>query len=463
MGLFYIYRDCVPLFFIMTPEEIRKLSLTELLSRDGFSCDCGKTHSVGNVRVLIESGAIEKIPSLLEEKGLKKPFVLSGHDTYLAAGEKVVSVLEKAGIRCSKYVYPTSPVLPTEETVGSLMMHYDFTCDCIIAVGSGVINDTGKFIARATGHEYFIVGTAPSMDGYASASSSMERDGLKVSIDTTFAHTIIGDLDILAEAPMHMLVSGVGDMLAKYISLVEWRIAHLLVGDYYCPVIAALVENALQKVVEAAPGLVTRDKDAVAKVMEGMVIAGLSMSYAGVSRPASGMEHYFSHIWDMRSLAFPEAKHDLHGIQCGYATLLSLKVWDFIKTLTPDREKALAYVRSFDPDEWNQKLLSFIGPGAQAMVDLEKKEKKYDPEKHAVRLEKIIENWDEIMKIASGLPAYEDVLTLMEAIGAPTSPHDIGYTDDEIFTTFTMTKDIRDKYIGSRLLWDLGELDNMKF
>ena len=44
----------------------------------------------------------------------------------------------------------------------------------------------------------------------------------------------------------------------------------------------------------------------------------------------------------------------------------------------------------------------------------------------------------------------------MEQIGAPTSAADFGVTPEQVRTTFTMTKDIRDKYIASRLLWDLG-------
>ena len=47
----------------------------------------------------------------------------------------------------------------------------------------------------------------------------------------------------------------------------------------------------------------------------------------------------------------------------------------------------------------------------------------------------------------------------MEALGAPTDVHYLGYTDQQVAEAFRMTKDIRDKYIASRLLWDLGLLD----
>ena len=443
----------------MSPEEIKTVSLEDLVALGQFHCGCGKDHSAGIRKVVICSGAIGQLPELLEELGCRKPFLLSGHDSYAAAGKRVEQALEQAGMSYGKYVFLHSPVKPTEEAVGSAVMHFDYSCDCIVGIGSGVINDTGKLLAHATGRLYLIVGTAPSMDGFASATSSMDMDGLKVSLDSTNAQAIIGDLDVLSQAPMHMLLAGVGDMLAKIISLAEWRIANLLVDEYYCPVVSALVENALNRVLSASGKLLTRDKEAVAAVMEGLVIAGLAMKYAGLSRPASGMEHYFSHIWDMRSLAFPDAKADLHGIQCGIGTLYSLKVYDYIRHIKPDRQQAMNYAAAFSLEEWNQELRRFIGPGAEAMIEGERREGKYDLSKHADRVDRIIAHWDEIQEIVSALPSYEQIRTQLEALGAPTDVHYLGYTDQQVAETFQMTKDIRDKYIASRLLWDLGLLD----
>ncbi len=443
----------------MTVNEIKSLPLEKLIELGAFECDCGKTHSVGTKRVIIEEGAIDRLPELIHECGAKKPFLLSGTASFAAAGERVCAALERAGIPYTKYILPGDPVKPTEATVGSAVMHFDYSCDLVIGIGSGVVNDTGKLLSAISGRRYIIVGTAPSMDGFASATSSMDRDGLKVSLDSTFAWAVVGDVDVLAQAPMRMLQAGVGDMLAKYISLTEWRIAHILVDEYYCPVVAALVETSLDRVVSAAPKLLQRDHDAVKAVMEGMVIAGMAMKYAGLSRPASGMEHYFSHIWDMRSLSFEDAQADLHGIQCGIATLYSLKVYEYIRTLTPDREKALRYVEAFDLGAWNLRLLSFVGEGAEAMIKAETREGKYDKEKHRTRLDRIIDNWDELLKLIDTMPSYDSVYALMKSMDAPLTAGEFGYTNEQIKTTFTMTKDIRDKYIASRLLWDLGELD----
>jgi glycerol-1-phosphate dehydrogenase [NAD(P)+] len=47
----------------------------------------------------------------------------------------------------------------------------------------------------------------------------------------------------------------------------------------------------------------------------------------------------------------------------------------------------------------------------------------------------------------------------MQMIGAPVSAESFDVTPEQMRTTFMMTKDIRDKYIASRLLWDLGLLE----
>ena len=342
-------------------------------------------------------------------------------------------------------------------------MHFDYSCDAIVGIGSGVINDTAKMIARATGLKYIIVATAPSMDGFVSGTSSMDRDGLKVSLPSRAAWCVLGDLDILCNAPMHLLLAGVGDMLAKITSLTEWKLASVIVGEDYCDVIAALVQRALDQVMKQAGKLLERDPEAVRSVMEGLVIAGIAMNYAGVSRPASGTEHYFSHIWDMRSLAFEDARFEQHGIQAGLGTLYTLRAYrTFLEgNYRPDRERALAYVKSFSVDAWNRQLLAFIGPGAEAMIEGEKKEHKYSPEKHEARFAVIEKNWDLILDIIGTLPSPDEVKMLMESIGFPTSAAVIGYTEEQVKTTFMMTKDIRDKYVGTRLFWDLGVLEEI--
>lgn len=441
--------------------KYEEMSIGELLRQDGFECACGKRHYAGVEQVYIEENAILRLPEILKKLGVKKPFLLSDVNTWKAAGEKVASALSGAGYAFSGFSFQEAHVEPDERAVGLAAMKFDDSCDAVIGIGSGVINDVGKILSHLSGREYLIVATAPSMDGYASATSSMALEGLKVSVNSRAPRVIVGDLSVLCQAPMHMIQSGIGDMLAKYVSICEWRIAHVLVGEYYCETVASMVRRALKKCVDAAPGLPARDPQAIAAVMEGLVLGGMAMKYAGLSRPASGVEHYFSHVWDMRTLAFG-TPGDLHGIQCAIGTLLALRVYEQVKALRPDREKALAHARAFDLEAWNAQLRGFIGPGAEAMIRGEQKEGKYDLKKHAARLEKIIADWPELLRIMDEeLPSYASVKALLQGLGAPTEPEQIGITPEEVRKTFPMTKDIRDKYVVSRLLWDLGELDDV--
>ena len=421
-------------------------------------CSCGKSHDIPLPKVIVKSGAILELKEIIAEYDGKKPFILADVNTYASAGKSVCDILDKSNIKYSKYVFNNKGLEPDENAVCSAIMHFDSTCDLVIAVGSGVINDIGKILANTAKLPYIIVGTAPSMDGYASATSSMSVDGLKVSLPSKCADVIIGDIDILKNAPMKMLQAGLGDMLAKYVSIAEWRIASEITGEYYCERIAELIRSALKKCVDNAKGLLNRDERAVKAVFEGLVIGGVAMAFAGVSRPASGVEHYFSHVWDMRGLEFGSTV-DLHGIQCAVATNLVAGLYEKTLKILPDKEKALAYVKAFDYNKWANQLKEFLGASANAMIALEEKEQKYSVEKHEKRLEIIIDKWDKICRIIKEeIPPQKQIENVLEMIGAPKTAKEIGI-DCDLSLTFKATKDIRDKYVLSRLLWDLGLIE----
>ena len=231
---------------------------TEILK----NCSCGKVHPQLNAEIITEKNATQKLPAIIRKLG-GKVFVLSDVNTHKAAGEKVIGILEKNNILYTGYTFQDASLKPDEKAVGSAVMHFDYSCDVILGVGSGVINDIGKILSRVANLPYIIVATAPSMDGYASASSSMDIDGLKVSLPSKCPDVIIGDTEIMKTAPDRMLKAGLGDMLAKYISICEWRISHEITGEYYCENIAQLVRTALKKCIDNADGLLKRDEEAV--------------------------------------------------------------------------------------------------------------------------------------------------------------------------------------------------------
>ena len=424
------------------------------------NCKCGKTH-IFTSEVIVKEGALLELPRLMKQYSAKKVFLVADKNTYAAAGKAVAEIVENEKVKVAKCIFEEDALEPDEHSVGRAIMYYEADCDVVIGVGSGVINDISKIVANVAGKPYIIVGTAPSMDGYASATSSMTRDGLKISLPSKCADVIIGDLDVLCQAPAKMMASGLGDMLAKYVSICEWRIANLITGEYYCEDIAQLVREALKKCADNAAGLLKGDKEAVKAVFEGLVIGGVAMAYAGVSRPASGVEHYFSHVWDMRGVEFG-IPVEFHGIQCAMATYHAVKLYELVKKQKPDYEKASAYVAAFDQSAWEQTLRQFLGKGAEAMIALEKKEGKYRKDTHPARFQIIANNWDRILQIMDEeLPSSAEIAKLLDTIGISKDLSAIGVDTECARTTFKATKDIRDKYVLSRLAWDLGIIDEL--
>ena len=426
-------------------------------------CECGKKHSLPAVEVIKGKNAVDSIVSAVKSIGGKKPFIFADKNTYAVAGDKVCNLLRSGGMDYSCYVFGYDEIEPDEKSVGSVIMHMDNSCDCIIAIGSGVLNDIGKIISLVSRLPYIIVGTAPSMDGYASSSSSVIRDGVKYSLSSRCPDVIIGDTDILKTAPVHMLKSGLGDMIAKFNSICEWKISNVINGEYYCDATAQIVKQALKKCTDNAGGLLEKKDDAIEAVFDGLILCGVAMSYVNVSRPASGVEHYISHVWDMHGVEVGK-KVDLHGIQCAVGTRIAVKIYQMLKTYTPNRDKALDFVNSFDYNAHAEKLRSFLGIGGESMIALEAKEGKYDKQKHAKRLETIIARWDDIVKIIDEeLPSLEQIDSLFDTIELAKTPGEIGEDDSLLPLVFSLTKDIRDKYVLSRLVWDLGIIDELKF
>ena len=448
----------------MMQKHLSEMTVEELIAEGGIPCSCGKVHSCGLKYFKAEPGAIAYLPEALRVLDRWHPMVVMDENTKAAAGEKVCLVLNVAGIPHTDFVFPSGEkkekMEPDEYAVGALTMAVDPDCDVILAVGSGVINDCCKVVAHACRLPSMVVCTAPSMDGYCSNSASMIQNHIKVSLYNACPEAILADTDILATAPDRMLQAGLGDMLAKYVSVCEWRISHMVHGDPYCEEIAGMVRACLKKIVSHADGLMKREPEALKAVLEGLVISGISMAFAEISRPASGLEHYFSHLWEMQALQRGEPS-DLHGIQVGVGTQLTLWIYEnMLNMQKPDIQKSLLAMKTFSQKKWEEDMKQIFGPISGFVIDLEKKVGKNLRETQQEHFEIIYNNWDEIrMIIREELPPRDAILRLMKACGMPVTPKDLGLSRKDTLDALMGSREIRDKYLTSSLLWDLGLLE----
>ena len=334
-----------------------------------MDCTCvQKHHSIPTEVIEVSDHAIEKTAEIL--KDYHRIFLVADENTWRVAGQRVEELLKAAGSLSHTFILPT-PALPTAENVGKVLIEagrdretYDINAwslnpDYILAVGSGSINDTCRMVSYRLGIPYGVVGTAPSMDGYASVVAPLLIHGKKNIYTCSIARHIIIDLSVNAEAPYPLLLSGIGDMIGKYVAILDWEISRELTGEYYCEKIAGMVLQATGQCIEAARNLECRDMAAIRAASEGLILSGQCIAYCGSSRPASGTEHMIGQTWEVMDVEEGKVPN-LHGIEVGEGTFVAIELFRRLYAETDDakiRGLIEKYLPAFDRVEALQRLL----------------------------------------------------------------------------------------------------------
>lgn len=334
-----------------------------------MDCTCvQKHHAIPTEVIEVSDHAIEKVADIL--KDYHRIFMVADENTYLVAGRRVEQLLKSAGLLSHSLVLP-SPALPNAENVGKVLIEagrdravYDINAwslnpDYVLAVGSGSLNDTCRMVSYRLGIPYGVVGTAPSMDGYASVVAPLLNGRKKIVYNCSIARHIIIDLSVNAAAPYPLLLAGVGDVLGKYVAILDWEISRDRNGEYYCEKIADMVLKATGQCAEASMALEGRDAAAIRAVSEGLILSGECIAFCGSSRPASGTEHMIAQTWEVMDVEEGKTPN-LHGIEVGEGTFAAMEMFRKLYAETDDMQiKPLIekYLPAFDRLEALQKTL----------------------------------------------------------------------------------------------------------
>ncbi len=316
--------------------EILNMSINEM-PRTEFDCSCGRHHNFSVHDMVIRKGAIEELPKVAAPFKNEKILVVFDQNTYKVAGQKAVELLKNDGFHLKELLFDSGDdiLIPDESVVGRILQEQDPDVKLMIAVGSGVINDSVKYVTSRTGLPYIIVATAPSMDGYVADGSPLISAGYKYSYDAHLTYGLIGDTDILQTAPDDLIQAGFGDVVGKITAIVDWDLAVKANNDYRCDTCVELVNRALDKCFSKAAGLKTRDAEALGALLEALTLTGVAMALVNMSRPASGAEHMLSHFWEMDFIA-RGLNPNHHGIQVGVATPVIARFFEEMKDMLPE-------------------------------------------------------------------------------------------------------------------------------
>lgn len=263
----------------------------------------------------IKPHALYKLGKYLRKSHFFRVAVFYGEGIRDLVGQTVDISLDS-----SEVIVTTEEVVATSavEDVQVAAFRVPADTQAIVAVGGGVAIDYAKYAGFLTGLPVVAVPTAISNDGFAAPGASLTVGGRRRSLKATIPYGVVLDTAVIHAAPPRFHHSGIGDLIAKYSSIADWKIAYRSVGE---PVNDFSVMITLQSVTNLVnhPVKDIGDLDFLGLMAGALVMSGVAMEVCGSSRPASGSEHLISHAYDQIA-----ERRSLHGLQVGVATLGTL-------------------------------------------------------------------------------------------------------------------------------------------
>ena len=190
--------------------------------------------------------------------------------------------------------------------------------DAVVGLGGGKIIDCAKFAAARVGLPLVAVATNLSHDGLCSPVATLDNDAGRGSYGVPNPIAVVIDLDIIREAPVRFVRSGIGDAISNLSAIADWELSHRETGEPVDGLAAAMARGAGEAVLRH-PGTI-RDDAFLTTLAEGLVLSGIAMSISGDSRPSSGACHEISHAFD---LLYPQ-RAAAHGEQCGLGAAFAM-------------------------------------------------------------------------------------------------------------------------------------------
>ena len=383
------------------------------IKKDFENCECGFKHETALKDVVIGSGVTANTGEILKRNGFKENLLLVADKNTLKAADGVLTALKDFRVQLKIYENLREATVEQAKVVTELLENNDG----VISVGTGSLNDICRKASKDAEKPLCIFATAASMDGFASYGAPLTDGNFKATYDAKSPEVIIADTKILAKAPSELKSAGFGDMVGKYVGLIDWQVSALITGEYCCEKVAKLTREATDKIMALADKITLDDEESAQAVFEALLLTGIGMSFVKNSRPASGTEHIVSHFWECKKLLDGKLS-DFHGKKVGVATLLIMKQYEelYKKTSVKAHKEVV---------DWED-VYAHYGKLKDEVIKLNTPDTITD----GVNPQDVEKNWDKIRKIIASVPTYEQILDAMKRAGCATTAAEIGVSEE---------------------------------
>jgi glycerol-1-phosphate dehydrogenase [NAD(P)+] len=259
--------------------------------------------------VRVKDRALDRLGVYLGRGGHRKVAVLLSKGLVAPLPDRLAGALKDQGIE------PVAWVEVAENDIESAARLFaDLPkVSAIVGVGGGKALDVAKYVGFLGRLPYYAVPTSLSNDGFCSPQSSLTVRGKRRSLPAALPFGVVIDTAVCRDAPRILTLSGVGDLVAKFTAVRDWKLSFHATGEPVDDFAALLSDGS----VHAYLGHPALDLEGVRLLAIALMLNGIAMEMCGSSRPASGSEHLISHALDAGSV-----RPRLHGLQVGVATYL---------------------------------------------------------------------------------------------------------------------------------------------
>lgn len=413
--------------------------------------------------VMVEAGAIRRTAALFREQfGERTARIIADTRTWEAAGAQLDAHLRDTGIACAPaYVFAESDLPAEMSHVTALEAAVTGTDVVPVAVGAGTVNDLVKLASHRTARPYMVVATAASMDGYNAFGASITHRGSKQTFDCPAPRAVVADLDVLCAAPPELSAAGYADLLAKVPAGADWLLADALGVDALDPAAWSTVQAGLKDALAHPEGVGRGDREAIRRLTEGLLASGFAMQISRTSRPASGAEHQFSHLWDMEHHTHG-GRVPLHGLKVGIATLAVTRLYEALLEQPLEQLDVGACCAAWSDLGGVDRVLRrlFTDDALLRKAGEETRAKWVDRETLAGHLTRVREVWPELRgQLRHQLVPSAEVERRLRAVGAPTDPQEIGLSPERLRSSFMRAYHLRRRYTVLDLAVRTGTLE----
>ena len=408
--------------------------------------------------VVIAPDAIPALLDYLHSRGIARANLVADANTWRVLGERAAQALAAAGVDVKPILLAGEEVTPDEQTVVEILLAAGREQRPYLAVGSGTITDLTRFASYSTGNEFISLPTAPSVDAYTSTGSSLILRGLKQSVYSQAPAAVFADLDTLCAAPKAMIAAGFGDVVAKYTSVADWKLAALLRDGPYDDAVARRMAAARDRCMAQVDPVGAAEPEGIRSLIDALIEAGLCMLAFGGSQPAGQSEHYISHYLEMK-LVREGRRPVLHGAKTGMATVIVARYYQQMREMSRD-EVAQRLAASLRPDRAAEikRIRLAYGDLTDAVIVEQAPFLDWSEADYERLKQRILERWPEVQAIAAEVPSPEALTDLLERAGGTADPRALGLGDEEMALAEAYGHYVRNRFTALKLSRVLGLL-----